>query len=42
MRTVRNRVARKHFRLDVAKIKCAQRLLKTGTETGTVDRGLIW
>ena len=40
MRTARNRIAHKHFRLDAAKIKRAQRLLKTGTETATVDRAL--
>ncbi len=40
MSTARNRIVHKHFRLDVAKIKRAQRLLKTGTETETVDRAL--
>lgn len=40
MRTARNRIAHKHFRLDAAKIKRAQRLLKTGTETETVDQAL--
>src|SRR5438876_4666691 len=34
--TARNRVAHKHFRLDTAKIKRAQRLLRTGTETETI------
>jgi len=38
--TARNRVAHKHFRLDTAKIKRAQRLLRTGTETETIDRAL--
>jgi ribosomal protein S4 len=38
--TARNRIAHKHFRLDAAKIKRAQRLLKTGTETETVNRAL--
>jgi ribosomal protein S4 len=40
MSTARNRIAHKHFRLDVAKIKRAQRLLKTGSETEAVDRAL--
>ena len=30
----------KHFRLDAAKIKRAQRLLKADTETETIDRAL--
>ncbi len=38
--TARNRIAHKHFRLDAAKIKRAQRLLKTATETETVERAL--
>lgn len=40
MSTARNRIAHKHFRLDAAKIKRAQRFLKTGTETEAVDRAL--
>ncbi|PYV18349.1 MAG: hypothetical protein DMG21_05205 [Acidobacteria bacterium] len=40
MEAGRSRIAHKHFRLDVAKIKHAQRLLKTGTETETLDRAL--
>jgi len=40
MSTARNRIAHKHFRLDVTKIKRAQRLLKTGTETETLERAL--
>ncbi|MGH9448828.1 MAG: hypothetical protein ACRD3O_24395, partial [Terriglobia bacterium] len=40
MSAARNRITHKHFRLDPAKIKRAQRLLKTGTETETVDRAL--
>src|SRR6266478_5662017 len=40
MRTARNRISHKHFRLDAAKIKRAQRFLKTSTETETVDRAL--
>ncbi len=40
MSIFRNRIAHKHFRLDVAKIKRAQRLLKARTETDTLDRAL--
>ncbi|MBI1941327.1 MAG: hypothetical protein HYS33_07465 [Acidobacteria bacterium] len=40
MSTARSRIAHKHFRLDVVKIKRAQRLLKTCTETETLDRAL--
>jgi ribosomal protein S4 len=40
MSTARNRIAHKHFRLDNAKIKRAQRLLKAATETETVNRAL--
>ena len=40
MSTARNRIAHKHFRLDAAKIKRAQRVLKAPTETETVDRAL--
>jgi len=40
MRTARSRIAHKHFRLDVAKIKRAQRVLRTGTETETLERAL--
>jgi hypothetical protein len=40
MSTARNRIAHKHFRLDVSKIKRAQRLMKTGTETETIHRAL--
>jgi hypothetical protein len=40
MSTARNRIAHKHFCLDTAKIKRAQRLLKATTETETVDRAL--
>jgi hypothetical protein len=35
-----NRIAHKHFRLNAAKIKRAQRLMKTGTETETIERAL--
>lgn len=40
MGNARSRIAHKHFRLDAAKIKRAQRLLKARTETETVDRAL--
>ena len=40
MRTNRNRIAHKHFRLDTAKIKRAQKFLMTSTETETIDRAL--
>ena len=36
----RPRIAHKHFLLDAGKIKRAQRLLKTNTETETVERAL--
>ena len=40
MSTAKTRIAHKHFRLDVAKIKRAQRVLKAGTETETLERAL--
>ena len=40
MSTARNQIVHKHFRLDVSKIKRAQRLMKTGTETETINRAL--
>ena len=40
MATARRQIARKHLRLDAPKIKCAQRPLRTDTETGTIDRAL--
>ena len=40
MHIARNRIAHKHFRLDAAKIKRAQRVLKTATETETIHRAL--
>jgi len=40
MAVARRRVEHKHFRLDVAKIKRAQRLLKADTQTETLDRAL--
>jgi len=39
MATVRNR-AHKHFQLDTAKIKRAQKALRAKTETETIDRAL--
>lgn len=36
----RSRIEHKHFRLDVAKIKRAQRVLGTGTQTETLERAL--
>lgn len=39
MSTSRNR-SRKHFRLDPLKIKRAQRILRTATETETIERAL--
>ncbi len=40
MGNARRQIAHKHFRLDIAKIKRAQRVLKTGTETETLERAL--
>jgi hypothetical protein len=40
MSTATNRIAHKHFRLDAAKVKRAQRLLRTGTEMQAIDRAL--
>ena len=40
MATTRVRIAHKHFRLDTAKIRRAQRVLRTGTETETIERAL--
>ncbi len=40
MSTTRSRIAHKHFRLDTAKIRRAQRLLKAGSETETIHRAL--
>lgn len=39
MATTRTR-AHKHFRLDPAKIKRAQRILRAGTETEAIERAL--
>jgi SOS response regulatory protein OraA/RecX len=35
-----NRIAHKHFRLNAAKIKRAQKLMQAGTETETIERAL--
>jgi len=35
-----NRIAHKHFRLNLAKIKRAQKVLKASTETETIERAL--
>jgi len=40
MAVARSRIEHKHFRLDVAKIKRAQRLLRAGTQTETLERAL--
>lgn len=32
----------KHFRLDAAKIRRAQKLLRAATETETIERALEW
>jgi hypothetical protein len=40
MGTANNRIAHKHFRLNASKIKRAQKLMQTGTETETIDRAL--
>ncbi len=40
MGTVRNRIVHKHFRLDAAKIRRAQRVLRADTETQTIDQAL--
>lgn len=39
MASTRNR-SHKHFRLDAGKIKRAQKVLRAGTETETIDRAL--
>ena len=39
MATTRTR-SHKHFRLDAAKIKHAQRVLRAGTETEAIERAL--
>lgn len=40
MKSARNRVTHKHFLLDARKIRRAQRVLNTSTETATVERAL--
>jgi len=35
-----SRVTRKHFRIDAAKLKRAQKVLRAATETETVERAL--
>jgi ribosomal protein S4 len=40
MNRSRRRLDHKHFRLDGRKIKRAQRVLRTGTETETIERAL--
>jgi len=35
-----SRITHKHFRLDANKIRRAQRLMKTGTETENIERAL--
>jgi len=40
MRTASDRIAHKHFRLNINKIKRAQKLMRTGTETETIEQAL--
>lgn len=40
MNATRSRVVHKHFRLNAAKIRRAQKLLQARTETETLDRAL--
>lgn len=40
MTRVRRRLTHKHFRLNGAKIRRAQRVLRTATETETIERAL--
>jgi hypothetical protein len=40
MATAKNHIIHKHFRLDAAKLKRAQKLLEATTETETVERAL--
>jgi hypothetical protein len=40
MSRAQTRLAPKHFRLDVSKVRRAQRILKARTETEAVDRAL--
>ena len=40
MRTTSDRIAHKHFRLNINKIKRAQKLMRTETETETIEQAL--
>jgi hypothetical protein len=40
MRTSKNRVSHKHFQLDSAKIRRAQKVLRAKTQTETIERAL--
>jgi hypothetical protein len=40
MGTASHRIVHKHYRLDVGKIRRAQKLLNAGTETQTIERAL--
>jgi hypothetical protein len=40
MGAAKSRVRHKHFRLDSSKISRAQKLLRAGTETETIERAL--
>lgn len=40
MATAKGRIIHKHFRLDAVKLKRAQKVLETTTETETVERAL--
>jgi hypothetical protein len=40
MATAKSRIIHKHFRLDAAKLKRAQKVLDAATETETVERAL--
>ncbi len=40
MATVKTRITHKHFRLDTAKLKRAQKALSAATETEAVERAL--
>ena len=40
MSVARNQIEHKHFRLDVAKIRLAKKLMQARTETETVERAL--
>jgi hypothetical protein len=40
MKAAKRRILHKHFRLDAAKIRRAQRVLNARTETETIERAL--